>query len=862
MATGGMAELLLASQQGLAGFEKLVVIKRILPHLREDKRFVQMFLDEARLAAHLKHPCIAEIYDVRRDEDSYSVVMEYLSGEDLGYVLRAAAKAETRMPIPFACRVMADVADGLHAAHSATDVDGTSHGVIHRDVSPSNIVITYDGITKLVDFGIAKANENHIYTRPGTIRGKLPYMSPEQVQAKDLDGRSDLFSLGTVFHEVLTSRRLFSGPSESAILKNVMERRIPPPSVYNPRVPAALDEIVLGLLERDPARRIGSAAELRDRLETFIHAEGVTQRRVGEWMRGALAGRHEKRRAIERQIVEEARKSTKPTPPDAELPPLFADDNVEPAVGRDPHVASSSVANAGSVSSTYQRAGSGGTPSHERVVAAPTPAHVAGTSGQMSTVTGTTSPAPRRSHGPWIALGIGVGIAVLGGVGMYVFANRGGQTREASAPVAPATAPAAGAAALAPAPAPVAPSIDTVGMLVHVMPEQATLEIDGHAAPQQVGPDGLLVPVPKGADVKVKITKDGYATHEVTLHTPQAGTMPIYVNLVRAGSAASAPVVEIKPATTASAAGKKKDAKTSTLVVAFEPANATVLLDGKAYPGASPLRADLSKGSHSVTVNAPGFESVAKTFDLAPGATYEMNVHLSRAAIVVGRVDFRSTPMGAVVSLNGEVKGRTPILGLELPVGKAYAVAVTLDGYEAYTTTVSPTAERAISLDAVMSAKPKAPAAAVAKAPSATPAPSAPPPPAAASAVAAQAKPTAPPAAATNTPKPVPAAAKVAAEPRQTGRVVPASTVTKLSGNAPTIDASRVAGQANINAKLCIDEQGNVTSARVPSKLPDDVKAELQRSFSAWHYMPYMDRGSNIAMAVCFAVQVTPRAGK
>ena len=838
MATGGMAELLLASQQGLAGFEKLVVIKRILPHLRQDKRFVQMFLDEARLAAHLKHPCIAEIYDVRRDDDSYSVVMEYLSGEDLGYVLRAAAKAETRMPIPIACRVIADVADGLHAAHTATDVDGTSHGVIHRDVSPSNIVVTYDGLTKVVDFGIAKANENHIYTRPGTIRGKLPYMSPEQVQARDLDGRSDLFSVGAVFHEMLTSRRLFSGPSESAILKNVMERRIPPPSVYNPRVPAALDEIVLGLLERDPARRLGSASELRDRLEAFVHAEGVTQRRVGEWMRSALASRHDKRRAIERQIVEESRRASKPTPHDAELPPLFTDDTVEPAAGRDPGSQSASVGGTGAggqapVSNTYRAVSNpGGTPTHERAAASPTPSRV-GTLTNLQAV-------PPRSSGPWIALGIGLGIAALGGVALVLFARREPATSAAAPVAAPAPSAPAGSA-LAPAPPP-SPVTDTVGMLVHVVPEDARLEIDGQPASQPVGPDGLLVPVPRSADIKVRISKDGYVVHETTLHTPSAGTMPIYVNLARVGGVEE-PAIQIKkgPSAVASAVSSgttrksrssaSADDTASSLIVAYEPAGASVILDGRPYAGSSPYRADLGRGQHSVSVSAPGYEPVAKTFELAPGATYEMNVHLSRAAISMGRVDVRATPVGAQVKIDGEVMGAAPIVGLQLSAGKPHTVTITAEGYDVYSAEVTPAAEKPTSVVATLRARP-APAQ-----------------------VASAAPPTQAPARAD-----VPAATPVArAAPAGAPRIVPPSAVSKVSGSLPKIETKNLPDSGGMSVRLCINESGAVTSSHINNAgLPADVSSKLTQAFAGWKYQPYQDGGR--AVPVCFAVIFSLRA--
>ena len=228
-----MAEVLLARQQGIAGFEKLVVIKRILPQLRGDGRFVEMFLNEARLAAALHHPNIVEIYNIDRETEDFFIVMEYLSGEDLRLILRRAKREDFRIPVAIACRIIADAVAGLDFAHSATDTQGRPLGLVHRDVGPTNIMVTYTGTTKLLDFGVAKANVHNIYTKPGTLKGKYGYASPEQVQHHELDSRSDIFSVAVVMWEMLTIRRLFRGDSPGEVLKAVMERQIPPPSSYN-----------------------------------------------------------------------------------------------------------------------------------------------------------------------------------------------------------------------------------------------------------------------------------------------------------------------------------------------------------------------------------------------------------------------------------------------------------------------------------------------------------------------------------------------------------------------------------------------------------------------------------------------------
>jgi hypothetical protein len=450
----------------------------------------------------------------------------------------------------------------------------------------------------------------------------------------------------------------------------------------------------------------------------------------------------------------------------------------------------------------------------------------------------TSPPAPPPRNGLWVAFGAALGVIALGAAAAVIYLKRPELIEGSSPPRAAALPPAAPAPAPVVAPAPPPPEADTVGMLVHVVPEASRLEIDGKPVEQPVGTDGFLVAVPRSADVHVRISKPGYVSHEVTLHTPAVGTMPIYVTLSREDAIAEAPAIEIKTGATLVAAidaagprgsdtARVRDA--AQLQVAFEPEGAAIVLDGKPARGPSPYRTVLGAGSHTVSVSAEGYEPVSKTFDLAPGVTYEMAVHLSRAAIATGRVDFRSTPMGAIVSVNGELKGRTPIVGLELPLGRTYAVLVQQEGYEPYTTEVEPTSDRALTVDATMVSLPVNVAAPVAAAAVAK----------AESAPEAQLDPTPAPQA------PIPTR-------RGGARVVPPSAVTKVSGSLPHIEARRLPARGGISVKLCIDERGRVSSAQVGGKLPDDVHRQLERAFSDWHYQPYIERGS--AMPVCFAV--------
>jgi serine/threonine-protein kinase len=272
IATGGMAELFLARQVGVAGFEKTVVLKRIRPHLAEKKNFVKMFLNEARLAAQLSHHNIVQILDLGRVDESYFIAMEYLFGRDMRRVVPKAEKQEIPFPLVYACKIASQVLEGLHYAHQHADVQGQPLHIVHRDVTPENIFVTFDGCVKLLDFGIAKAATIVEHSRSGEIKGKLSYMSPEQCAGRPLDHRSDLFSLGVVLYEWLTGFKLFTGESDVAILRSIAEGRIYRPSYFKSDVPEQVEAILMRALEKDPARRYQSAWEMQAELDRFLTA--------------------------------------------------------------------------------------------------------------------------------------------------------------------------------------------------------------------------------------------------------------------------------------------------------------------------------------------------------------------------------------------------------------------------------------------------------------------------------------------------------------------------------------------------------------------------------------------------------------
>jgi serine/threonine protein kinase len=307
LGAGGMATVYLGRALSVAGFQRLVAIKLLHPHLLRDETFVQMFLDEGRLAARIHHPNVVGTLDLERSPEGLYIVSEYIEGDQLLGLYKAARATEQRIPRPIALRIALDVLAGLQAAHDLTDDLGTALRIVHRDVSPHNILVGSDGITRLTDFGIAKAEERIADTRDGIVKGKLSYMAPEQPNDSPIDRRADLFSLGTVLWECLTGRRLFPGKTDAEVLQALLYRPIARLRAVDPELPEALDGVLARALDRDPARRWQSAREFSDALEGAVGASGIASYRVvADHVKQVAAPKiiaeHERRRATTRDL--------------------------------------------------------------------------------------------------------------------------------------------------------------------------------------------------------------------------------------------------------------------------------------------------------------------------------------------------------------------------------------------------------------------------------------------------------------------------------------------------------------------------------------------------------------------------------
>ncbi len=266
LSSGGMATLYLGRKQGAGGFAKHVAIKVVHAHLAEDPSFIEMFLDEARLSARIDHPNVVHVHDLGEHEGDYFMLMEFVAGCSLAQLLKALAKKKLKLAPEVAVAIAIKVASALHAAHELTDSHGKNLGVVHRDVSPQNVLLAFKGHVKLIDFGIAKAADRSQQTQGAVFKGKIRYAAPEQAMGKPLDRRADVYAVGILLWEMLTTHRLFDGDSDFEVLEQVRNPNVRPPGTVVPGISTALDRAVIDTLHQDPAKRPQTADDLRKRL--------------------------------------------------------------------------------------------------------------------------------------------------------------------------------------------------------------------------------------------------------------------------------------------------------------------------------------------------------------------------------------------------------------------------------------------------------------------------------------------------------------------------------------------------------------------------------------------------------------------
>ena len=319
IAVGGMAEVFVAKAFGVEGFERLLAIKKILPTMGEDAEFISMFVDEARIAVQLSHANIVQVLELGKHDENLYIAMEYISGRDLRQLIERFRKQKQPMPIPQACLMVAEVCEALDYAHRKRDASGRPLGIVHRDVSPQNVLVSFEGETKLIDFGIAKAESRLQKTQAGILKGKFSYMSPEQVKGLPIDSRSDIFAAGILLWELICGEKLFTGDSDFAILEKVRQGLVPAPRSVTRTCPAGLEKVILKALASEPTARYQTASELHDDLMRFTRVGEVAygSRLLAEWMRAEFAQDWEKEQARLRGWLAIGEEKSDVTPPEA-----------------------------------------------------------------------------------------------------------------------------------------------------------------------------------------------------------------------------------------------------------------------------------------------------------------------------------------------------------------------------------------------------------------------------------------------------------------------------------------------------------------------------------------------------------------
>lgn len=726
---GGMAEVFKAKAFGVEGFERLVAVKRILPSIAEDEDFVTMFVDEAKIAVQLTHANIAQIFDLGKADDSYYIALEYVHGKDLRTIFERARRQSAPIPLLMACHIMSEVCEGLDYAHNKRGPAGEPLNLVHRDVSPQNILISYDGEVKLIDFGIAKAAGKAGVTQAGMLKGKFGYMSPEQVNGVPLDRRSDIFTAGIVLWELLTGERLFVAETDFATLDKVRTADIMPPSTYNENIPTQLDDIVQRALAKEMDDRYQSAMSLHDDLMSFLYRqdERFSRNDLSAYMRSVFSAELSKELRTDEALKHFAGSTLveKSAPSGFSLSEVTTDRTLEDraiAVGVD-------------------RPASG--PKTLGDHAAQAAVRASRSSPQIG---GVTPPTPPPRTAPFAQPMTGEGIAVNWDeedVSTEIFDKPGEMKKIPSVVPPPSSSPPSQSSSSrsaststslpatstppplprssGPPPLPNTDKYDTETSespsarppkTAPIRSEPPAWEEDGASVPSIAGEAGLVAAASTKMDVtatdepaspETVITSGDDAPQMPSSLVTQIGddaSVPDAPSIRRSASPAvaiSSPPALAVPATenrrNNEAAKKKKlvliaaaalggvlifglvamalfgGASPGQLTLKTEPAKVQVFVDGKPVPGQSPfVVAELEPGTHNFEIRANGFEQHVEATELAEGEAKEISVEL-KPIVRLGGFSFNTSPPGAQVYLDDEPIGKTPVTKEDLEPG-------------------------------------------------------------------------------------------------------------------------------------------------------------------------------------------------
>jgi len=602
LGAGGMGEVYLARATGIGGFEKEVVIKRILPHLASDAGFVQRFIEEGKLVVRLRHAGIAQVLDMGEDQGVFYIAMEHVDGKDLGELMRIGAVAGARMPVPLVAHLVVALLDALDHAHHATDADGRPLGIIHRDVSPSNVMIATTGEVKLLDFGIARATERLQASTTGAIRGKYAYMSPQQAAGLELDARSDLFSVGVLAWELLTGARPFDGASDLLTLDRIRFHDPGPLRDQAPEVPEDLAAVVERCLAKDPDQRFASAHDAAQAVRAHMVRSGklVTARELAAWMS---------------ELLESLPRGLRDRPTQG----LSIDDLLRLGLGSEP-----------------------GAPRTPTPGGTPPPSERPRTVLVAPSATPTPGPLPAAASGPrrarFVALLVGLNVALIAIVLLLVLRPSGPSSPSPATQGAPDATSIAGIADVAPPEAVAAPP-----EVVTAAPDVHELRSDSAADAPDTGPE--VTPVTPGAlagEVLASLDQAFVEDAELVIRTNPPAALVAIGGL---GSARAPRTVKARPGTALSGrvSAPEHEPRTFEVVVGdspaitvtlkaiprgkvqfkFFPAEGTrVVIDGRPLAvGSNVVSTELPVGPHTLVLETRDGRRMTRSFKIEEGQT-------------------------------------------------------------------------------------------------------------------------------------------------------------------------------------------------------------------------------------------------
>ncbi|WP_428267653.1 protein kinase domain-containing protein [Haliangium sp.] len=797
LGVGGMATVHRAKERGIEGFERIVALKRLLPHLAEDASFVRSFVREAKLASMLQHANIVQLYELGRVGHVLFISMEYIEGRDIRKLLRRARKIAGPPPVSVFLSLMIQLCEALDYAHLRADQSGEPMGLVHRDVSPSNLLVTGSGHLKVIDFGIAKAQSSHLKTQTGRIKGKLAYMAPESIRGQELDARSDIFSAGVIAHEVLTARPLFATKNEYQTLLRVQRAEIEPPSRYNSDCPPELDAVVLRALRRDPNQRWQSAAQFRDALETVRARQGVSasHKEVASWMEWAFALdappsttlRRQKRGSDTFMTVSE----TVPSDVFSGLygPGGVPDGSATPNAPSPAEVVSlpavpGSEGKASAVDDDEEAAAdmAWGSPEEEAATAEPvalddipdvsdkagvTPAAVAGAiesrdSTSSSTGTGTGFGAGvvdthRKSRARARAV---LAIVLLAGVGAAGYAALRTTDKTASEPV-----------------------IAMATLKFEVEPADSFIDVQGYDRHQGV-PFKLEVEAP--GTYRVEIQREGYKSFVREVEIEPSEFRTIQVALQPGGS------------------------DKASLALKSTPSGQRVVLDGEVQDQTTPAELELEPGAHVLTiVDERGSELWTHSFEAAANTQYEFHPSLLDDSPEVARRDRNDDERSERRRRRrGDSEAAPEPAASSDRVAETQASPREVAAAPPTPSEASPGLERpAIGASVTGSML---------------------------DSVAVKAPP------------------KLPAPERSKPIMISSKKVKRKSGSLPMLSADKRDLPERTKAVLCIDTSGSISSVKIVTDMRASVRRELEDALGRWRYDPYRENGK--AVPACFGI--------